>query len=91
MSKLQVLGGISAAITIIDCSVKISEGGGKTVSNGLPILRDTVRTCHEHHKHVPPLPVGVAVHPTKTIRSRESKAERLRTIFQETIPGDKDC
>lgn len=97
MSGLEVLGGISAVIAIIDGSVKVWESAQKdlkfsatfaTVANRLPILRDTLRTCHEHFERIPCLPTDVADSLTKTVKSCESRAEKLRTIFQETIPGE---
>lgn len=97
MSGLEVLGGISAVIAIIDGSIKVWESAQRdsklsrtfeTVANRLPVLRDTLQTCHEHFQRVPCLPADVADSLTKTIRSCESKADKLQTIFQETIPGD---
>jgi N-terminal domain on NACHT_NTPase and P-loop NTPases len=61
MSGLEVLGGISAVIAIIDGSVKVWESVRKdlrssatfeTVGNRLPILRDILQTCHEHFEPI---------------------------------------
>jgi hypothetical protein len=100
MSGIEVLGGIGAVIAIIDGSVKVWESARRdlkfgatfeTVGNRLPILRDILRTCHEHFEQVKTsLPSDAAQGLLKTVDDCKRKAERLGTIFQETIPGEDD-
>ncbi|ERF72615.1 hypothetical protein EPUS_05669 [Endocarpon pusillum Z07020] len=100
MSGLEVLGGISAVIAIIDGSVKIWESARKdlkfsetfeTVGDRLPILRDILQTCHEHFEPIKKsLPADTAQGLVKTVNNCKRKAEKLGTIFQETIPGEDD-
>lgn len=100
MSGLEVLGGISAVVAIIDGSVKVWDSTRKdikfsstfeTVAHRLPILRDTLLTCHQHFEPIKTsLSHDAASSLVKTIDSCKSKAEKLGTIFQETIPGDDD-
>ena len=100
MSGLEVLGGISAVIAIIDGSVKVWESARKdlkfsetfqTVGNRLPILRDILQTCHEHFEPIKTsLPADAAQGLVKTVDNCKRRAEKLDTIFQETIPGDDD-
>jgi N-terminal domain on NACHT_NTPase and P-loop NTPases len=100
MSGVEVLGGISAVIAIIDGSVKVWQSARKdlnfsatfeTVGNRLPILQGIFQTCHEHFKPIEKsLPTDVAQGLVKTVKDCERKAEKLRTIFQETIPGEDD-
>jgi N-terminal domain on NACHT_NTPase and P-loop NTPases len=100
MSGLEVLGGISAVIAIIDGSVKVWESARKdlkfsetfkTVGNQLPILRDILQTCHEHFEPIKiSLSADAAQGLVKTIENCKRRAEKLDTIFQETIPGEDD-
>lgn len=87
-------------IAIIDGSVKVWESAKKdlkfnetfeTVANRLPILRDILKTCHEHFEPLQnTLPADAVKGLLKTIESCKSKAEKLGTIFDETIPGEDD-
>ncbi|KAK5082568.1 hypothetical protein LTS08_008833 [Lithohypha guttulata] len=100
MTGLEVIGGISAVIAMIDGSVKVWNGARKdlkfsvtfeTVAKRLPILRDTLQTCHEHFEPIQTtLPATTAESLSKTVQSCEEKAKQLRTIFKETIPGDDE-
>lgn len=100
MSGLEVIGGISAVITIIDGSIKIWDGARKdlhfsatfvTVANRLPILQDTLKTCQEHLEPITiTLPADAAGSLIKKVKNCETKAGKLRTIFEETIPGEVD-
>ena len=100
MSGLEVISGISAVIAMIDGSVQIWKSARKdlqlsetfeTVVNRLPILRDTLQTCHEHFEPIQTtLPADAAGNLLKTIDSCETKAAKLRTIFEETIAGEND-
>jgi N-terminal domain on NACHT_NTPase and P-loop NTPases len=100
MSGLEVLGGISAVIAIIDGSVKVWESARKdlkfsatfeTVGNRLPILRDILQTCLEQFEPIKTsLPADAAHGLVKTVNNCKRRAEKLGTIFQETIPGEDD-
>jgi N-terminal domain on NACHT_NTPase and P-loop NTPases len=100
MSGLEVLGGISAVIAIIDGSVKVWEsrrkdlklrGTFETVGNRLPILRNILQTCHEHLEPIrTSLPADAAQSLLKTVDDSKMRAKNLDTIFQETIPGEDD-
>lgn len=100
MAGLEVIGGISAVIAIIDGSVNVWKSARKdlklsetfeTVANRLPILRDTLQTCHQHFQPVQAtLPVDAAESLLKTVQSCKTKAVKLRTIFEETIAGEND-
>jgi N-terminal domain on NACHT_NTPase and P-loop NTPases len=91
MSGLEVLGGISAVIAIIDGSVKVWESARKdlkfsetfeTVGNRLPILRDTLQTCYEHFEPINiSLPADAAQGLVKTIDNCKKRAEKLGAIF----------
>jgi len=83
-------------ITTIDSTARVWGNAGKdfkfnaileTVAGRLPILRDTLQTCHEHFEPIKTsLPPDAAQSLVKTIDSCKGKAEKLGTIFQETIP-----
>lgn len=100
MSGLEVIGGISAVIAIIDGSVKVWDSARKDikfsktfeiVANQLPILRDTLQTCHTHFEPIKTtLPADAAQGLLKTVNSCKSNAEKLDNIFQETIPGEHE-
>ena len=100
MSGLEVIGGISAVIGITDASVKVWKGARKDlklsetfeiVANRLPILRDTLQICYLHLKPLETsLPADAAEGLLKTVKSCKSKAEKLHTILEETIPGEDE-
>lgn len=100
MSGFEVIGAIGAVAGIIDGSIKVWSTARKdlklgktfeTVANRLPILRDTFQTCYEHLKPLEAsLPTDTAEGLSKTIQSCDSKAKKLRTIFEETIAGEND-
>lgn len=95
-----MLGGIGVVIAIIDSSVKIWESARRdlkfgaifeTVGNRLSILRDILRICHEHFEQVKTSLLSDAAQGLlKTVDDCKRKAERLDTIFQETIPDEDD-
>ncbi|KAK5072319.1 hypothetical protein LTR70_010524 [Exophiala xenobiotica] len=80
MTGMEVIGGISAVIAIIaiiDGSIKVWE--------------DNLRTCQDHFEPVQTsLSADVARGLVKTIESCRSKAEKLETIYTETVPGEDD-
>ena len=101
MSGLEVIGGISAVIGIIDACVKIWESvqkdlkfseAFKTVARRLPILEDIFRTCKTQLEPVKnTLPADAVRSLTSTIENCKGNAKRLREIFEETIPGEDDA
>ena len=98
MSGLEIIGGISAVITIIDVSVNVWKAAQKdakvpdtfrAVAQRLPLLVSTLRTCHDQLKtSQEPLPNDVVVSFSRIVDSCKAKARCLRDIFEETIPGE---
>ena len=98
MSGLEVVGGIGAIIGIIDASIKAWDNARKdlklnktyeTVVNRLPILRQTLETCQTNFERIAnDIPAGAAQDLLDSIKSCESKADKLNTIFEETIPSE---
>lgn len=98
MSGSVLLDSISAVIATVDGSVKVWESARKdvkfnatfeAVANRLHALRDPLQTCHDQITQTSPLPIDVADDLTKTVQECKIKAQKMRTIFEETIPGDK--
>lgn len=100
MSGLEVIGGISAVIAILDGSVKVWTATRKdvqfsktfqTVANRLPILLDTLQTCRAHLEPIQTqLPAEAVDGLLRTVQNCETKAQKLRTVFEKTIPGEDD-
>jgi hypothetical protein len=100
MSGLEVIGRISAVLAIIDSSVTVWKGAREdlklsetfvTVANQLPILRDTLQTYQEHLEPLQStLTEDAATSLSNIVKECKKKAEKLRTIFEETISGDDD-
>ncbi|KAJ5438022.1 uncharacterized protein N7458_009020 [Penicillium daleae] len=100
MSGLEVIGAISAVISIIDASVKVYDSARKdlklpetfdTVGRRLPIILDTLNTCKsnlEPSKDTMSEDVCQAL--GKIIDVCDEKARKLREIFEKTMPGEKD-
>lgn len=100
MSGLEVIGAISAVISIIDASVKIYDSARKdiklsktfdTVGRRLPIILDTLNTCKsnlEPSKDTMSEDACKALE--KTLDVCGEKARNLREIFERTMPGEKD-
>ena len=97
MSGLEVLGGISAVIGIIDGSLKVWDRVHKDlklgatfeiVDNRLPILRELLATCRTNFEPIAnDIPADTARALLKSVKSCRSKADELKVIFEETIPS----
>lgn len=100
MSGLEVIGGISAVIAIIDGSVKVWNSARKdvkfsktfvSVADQLPVLQDTLQTYQDRLDPInATLPVDTRQALLGMIKGCEDKAEKLHTIFKETITDGND-
>ncbi|KAK5241748.1 hypothetical protein LTS06_011942, partial [Exophiala xenobiotica] len=100
MSGLEVIGGISAVIGIIDASIKIYDSARKDLKLGdtfeavgrrLPIILDTLQTCKSHLESTKDsIPTDVCEGLEKIVDACDEKAGRLREIFEKVIPGQGD-
>ena len=98
MSGLEVIGGISAIITIIEASLKVWERAQKgirlpktfeTVARRLPFLLSTLQICHDQLDAVKAtLPNDIVESIKSNVRNCKVQAQTLREIFEETIPGE---
>ncbi|KAF3492138.1 uncharacterized protein GIQ15_01655 [Arthroderma uncinatum] len=101
MSGVEVIGGISAIITIIDASIKIYNGARKdmklsktfeNVGRRLPIILHTLQICK---KDIEPskdsMSADVCEALEKIIDACDEKAGKLREIFEKVMPGEKDA
>ena len=100
MSGLEVIGAISAIITILDSSIKVYDSAQKdlklsetfeTVRSRLPVLLETLKTCASDLQQVEdsmPADVCEALE-TLLIRCDET-AGKLRQIFEKVLPGKAD-
>ncbi|KAK5399987.1 hypothetical protein LTR06_011353 [Exophiala xenobiotica] len=101
MSGMDVIGAISAVISIIDASIKMYESAQKDlklsetfriVGSRLPILRDTLLTCESHLQPIrDSLPADVCEALEKTLEACDEKAGKLRQIFEKVLPGEHDA
>ena len=101
MSGLEVIGGISAVIGIIDTSIKIYDSARKdlklsetfkTVGRRLPIILDTLRTCKDHLEPIQgSLPADVCEALEKILDACDEKAGKLRQIFEKVLPSENDA
>jgi N-terminal domain on NACHT_NTPase and P-loop NTPases len=101
MSGLEVIGGISAIIGIIDASIKIYDSAQKdlklsetfdTVGRRLPIILDTLQTCKNHLQPIQSLmPADACEALEKILEACDEKAGKLRQIFEKVIPGENDA
>lgn len=101
MSGLEVIGAISAVISIIDASIKLYDSAQKdlklsetfkTVANRLPILLNTLQTCNDHLRPIQDfLPVDVCEALEKILEACDEKAGKLRQIFEKVLPGENDA
>lgn len=98
MSGLEVIGGISAVIAIIDASVKIWDGVQndirlsetfKIVARRLPLILATLQICHDQLEPIEEtLPPDVVESFRDIVQNSKAQARLLRDIFEETIPGE---
>jgi N-terminal domain on NACHT_NTPase and P-loop NTPases len=101
MSGLEVIGGISAVIGIIDASIKIYNGARKdlklsktfeAVGRSLPIILDTLRAYQNHlEPNKRSLPADICEALEKTLDACKEQARKLREIFEEVIPVKDDA
>jgi hypothetical protein len=100
MSGLEVIGGISAVIGIIDASIKIYNSARKdlklsetfkVVGQRLPVVLDTLQTCKTHLEPIKgSMPADACEALEKILDACDDKAGRLREIFEKVIPGESD-
>ncbi|KAJ5344404.1 TPR repeat protein [Penicillium brevicompactum] len=100
MSGLEVIGGISAIITLLDTSIKFYDSTRndvklpetfESVRNRLPVLLHILQTCQndlEPGKDSMPSDVCDALE--NILDSCNEKVRKLREIFEIVIPGEKD-
>ena len=100
MSGLEVVGGISAVIGIVDASIKIYDSARKdlklsetfqAVARRLPIILDTLQTCKNHLEPMRgSMPADVCEALEKILDACDEKAGKLRQIFEKVLPGGND-
>lgn len=100
MSGLEVLGGISAIISLLDASIKIYDSAQhdiklsatfEVVRLRLPILLHTLEICSKHlgsRQDVISEEVCEALE--HILDGCDAKASNLRAIFEKIIPGESD-
>ena len=98
MSGLEVIGGISALIGILDTCIKIYQRAQqdlklsetfRLVALRLPVLLDTLQTCKSHLEPVQDtLPEEVCEALEKILEACDDKAGKIRSIFEKVIPGE---
>lgn len=98
MSGLEVVGGISAVITVIEASIKVYQGARsdaklpetfRAVADRLPLLLSTLQTCHDQLYTVEvSIPNDVAKSFLSITQRCKAQARSLRDIFEDTIPGE---
>ncbi|KAI7973072.1 hypothetical protein EIK77_004349 [Talaromyces pinophilus] len=100
MSGLEVIGGISAVIGILDASIKICNSARndkklpetfETIGRRLPIILETLQTCKDHLEPIKDsIPADVCEALEKILDACDEKAGKLREIFEKVIPGEQD-
>jgi cob(I)alamin adenosyltransferase len=101
MSGIEVIGGISAVISIIDAATKIYNKARKdmklseafdAVGDRLPIIVEILQMCKKDLEHrEQSMPANACEALEKIIDACDEKAQRLREIFEKVIPGEKDA
>ncbi|KAJ5161709.1 hypothetical protein N7492_007101 [Penicillium capsulatum] len=100
MSGLEVIGGISAVISILDASIKAYDSARNDIKlsetfdivrRRLPVILDTLKTCKSHmESKKESIPKDVCEALEKTVDDCDTKATNLRGIFERIIPGPRD-
>jgi hypothetical protein len=100
MSGLEVIGSISAIITLLDVSIKIYDNARndiklpetfESVGRRLPIILQILQTCkNKLEPSKDSMPSGVCEALEKILDACDEKALKLREIFKKVIPGEKD-
>lgn len=100
MSSIEVICGISEVISLLDASIKISNSAGNDINlsetfnavrRQLPIILYILQTCKnnlELGKY--PMLSDICEALEEILDSCFEKAQKLREIFEMTIPGEKD-
>lgn len=101
MSGLELIGGISAIIGIIDASIKIYDRARKdlklsesfqAVGRRLPIILDTLQTCKNHLQPISAtIPVDACEALEKILEACDENARKMREIFGKVLPGENDA
>lgn len=100
MSGLEVLGGISAVISLLDASIKIYDSAQhdiklsatfEVVRLRLPILLHTLEICKKNlGSRQNAISGEVCEALENTLDGCDAKASNLRAIFEKIIPGESD-
>ncbi|PKY07197.1 TPR-like protein [Aspergillus campestris IBT 28561] len=101
MSGLEVIGSISAVITLLEASIKIYDSAQndikltktfKVVGRRLPVILHILQKCK---KDLEPgndsMPPDVCNALDDILAACDEKAKKLREIFEKVIPGEKDA
>lgn len=100
MSGLEVIGGISAVISLLGASIKIYDSAQndaklsetfEVVRRRLPVILHILQKCKddlEPGKYSMPSDVCVALE--RILDACDEKARKLREIFERVVPGEKD-
>ena len=100
MSGVEVVGGISAVVTILEASINIYDSARngmklsetfEVVRPRLPVVLYILQTCKkklEPGKDLMPSDVCKALE--KMVDACDDKARKLKEIFEKVIPGEKD-
>ncbi|KAJ5760217.1 TPR repeat protein [Penicillium odoratum] len=100
MSGLDVLGGISAVIGLLDASIKIYDSAQHDIKLSatfevirlrLPVLLHTLEICKSHlGSRQDAIPEEICEALENTLENCDAKASNLRAIFERIIPGESD-
>lgn len=100
MSGLEVIGGISAIITLLDTSIKFYDSTRndiklpetfESVRHRLPVILHILQTCQDKlEPGKDSMPSDVCDALENILDSCRAKAGKLREIFEVVIPGEKD-
>ncbi|KAJ5125750.1 TPR repeat protein [Penicillium atrosanguineum] len=100
MSGLEVIGGVSAVISILDTSIRLYNSAQhdfklsatfKAVGRRLPVLRHTLETCKSHlelRKDTIPQDVSEALE--KILDNCETNSSNLKSIFERIVPCESN-
>ncbi|KAJ5778860.1 hypothetical protein N7457_006580 [Penicillium paradoxum] len=96
----EVLGAISAVVSLIEVSIKIYDGARKdiklpetfdAVRHQLPVILDILTKCKSHlERRADSLAENVCEALEKIIESCEDEVTKLKNIFEKMITGDGD-
>lgn len=98
MSGLEVIGGISAVIAIVNASVEIWDNAQtdiklpetfKIVARRLPLLLSILQICHDELDHIKDtLRSDVIESFRSVVQNSKAQAQLLLDIFEKTVPGE---